>query len=270
MAFKREYQRLTQRTSQMLASTETDNVDFKRDVSGVKSSDIVALANAPHGGTLLIGVDEYTTADGLQRGKVVGCEVDDNARLMIINKATDCYPNVAVQIYIENLKAKPIMRIEVPSGHLKPYCSPRGEYSIRAEGRNRALYPEELLLIFMDSEGDKFLSRFRTAVSQLESQVGSINQSLSSDMLAVAQHIHDLDSQLQRTLGRLARITDSTKKRSRNLLQTLKDSQDSLEKLERFLIDDASFEQSQVAIQRLEDKVDLLLQHRSALTLEEN
>lgn len=270
MSIKREYQRLTKRTSQMLASTESVNVDFKRDVSGVKSSDIVALANAPNGGTLLIGVDEYTTQDGLQRGKIVGCEVDDNARLMIINKATDCYPNVDVQIYIENLKAKAIMRIEVPSGHLKPYCSPRGEYSIRAEGRNRALYPEELLLIFMDSEGEKFLSRFRTAVTQLEDQVGSINRSLSNDMLTVAQHIHDLDGQLQRTLGRLARITDSTKKRSRNLLHTLKDSQDSLDKLERFLIDDANFEQRQITLQRLESKVDLLLRHIPALTPEGN
>lgn len=268
MSHKREYQRLTKRTCQMLASTETANVDFKRDVSGVKSSDIVALANAPHGGTLLIGVDEYTTADGLQRGKVVGCEVDDNARLMIINKATDCYPNVDVQIFIENVKAKAIMRIEVPSGHLKPYCSPRGEYSIRAEGRNRALYPEELLLIFMDSEGDKFLSRFRTAVSELETQVGSINHSLSNDMLAVAHHIHDLDEQLQRTLGRLARITDSTKKRSRNLLQTLKDSQDSLEKLERFLIDDDNFEQRQMTLQRLEHKVDRLLESLPIVTAE--
>jgi hypothetical protein len=82
-------------------------------------------------------------------------------------------------------------------------------------------------------------------------------------MLAVAQHIHDLYDQLQRTLGRLARITDSTKKRSRNLLHTLKDSQDSLEKLERYLIDDASFEQRQIALQRVEGKVDLLLKHLS-------
>ncbi len=258
MPIKREYQRLTQRTRQMLAAAETANVDFKREASGVKSSDLVALANAPFGGTLLIGVDEFTTEDGVQRGKVVGCEVDDNARLMIINKATDCYPNVEIQIYIENLRHNPVMRIEVPSGNLKPYCSPRGEYSIRTEGRNRALYPEELLLVFMDREGEKFLSRFRTAVSQLENQVGGINVSLSRDMNAVAEHIHDLDDQLQRTLGRLGSLTDSTKKRSRNLLQTLKDSQESLEKLERHLLETSYIEAQQRALQRLEEKVDRL------------
>ncbi|WP_240656897.1 helix-turn-helix domain-containing protein [Neptunomonas marina] len=259
MPIKKEYQGLTKRTRMMLATAEADNLDFKRDASGVKSIDLVAFANAEHGGTILIGVDEYTSKDGLQRGKVVGCSVDDNARLMLINKATDCSPNIDVQIYIENLKAKPIFRVEVPSGRLKPYASPRGMYSIRADGRNRALFPEELLLIFMDREGDKFLSRFRHAVAELEAQVGGINQSLSGDIMAVADHIHDLDDQLQRTLGRLQGLTDSTKKRSRNLLQTLKDSQDSLDKLERFLLEDSFTHQRDERLISLEHKVDQLL-----------
>ena len=259
MPVKREYQQLTKRTRDMLAASEGSNVDFKRDASGVKTSDLVAFSNSPSGGTLLIGVDECTTKGGLQRGKVVGCDVDDNTRLMLINKATDCYPNVDIQIYIENLKAKPIMRIEVPSGHLKPYCSSRGEYAIRAEGRNRALYPEELLLIFMDREGEKFLSRFRVAVAELESQVGGINQSLSNDMLVVAKHIHDLDAQLQRTLGHLGRLTDSTKKRSRNLLQSIKGSQESIHKLEQYLLDDASVVERHEVLTAIDKKMDRLL-----------
>lgn len=256
MPVKREYQRLTERTRQMLAAAESANVDFKREASSVKSVDLVAFANAPQGGTLLLGVDEYTSSSGLQRGRVVGCDVDDKARLMLINKATDCAPNVELQVYVENLSRQPIMRVEVPSGSLKPYSSARGEYAIRTEGRNRALYPEELLLIFMDREGEKFLSRFRHAVSQLEAQVGSINQSLSDDMVSVARHIHDLDSQLQRTLGRLGGITDSSKKRTRTLLQTLKDSQNSLQNLEQALqtrTDDTE------RLARLEAKLDQLL-----------
>ncbi len=268
MPVKREYQQLTKRTRDMLAGSENANVDFKRDASGVKTSDLVAFANAPTGGTLLIGVDECTTPGGLQRGAVVGCDVDDNTRLMLINKATDCYPNVEIQIYIENLKAKPIMRIEVPSGHIKPYCSSRGEYAIRAEGRNRALYPEELLLIFMDREGEKFLSRFRVAVSQLESQVGGINQSLSNDMLVVARHIHDLDAQLQKTLGHLGRLTDSTKKRSRNLLQSIKGSQDSIHKLEQYLIEDASFAERHEVLVSMDQKMDALLKKLDSISVD--
>ncbi|WP_277252675.1 helix-turn-helix domain-containing protein [Neptunomonas phycophila] len=265
MPVKREYQTLTKRTRMMLDAPENTNVDFKREAPGIKSSDLVAFANSPTGGTLLIGVDEYTSEDGLQRGKIVGCDVDDNARLMMINKATDCYPNVEIQIFIENLNGPPLMRVEVPSGHMRPYCSSRGEYTVRTEGRNRALYPEELLLIFMDREGDKFLTRFKTAVSQLEDKVGHINQSLSHDMGTVAQHIHDLDSQLQKTLGHVGRLTDSSKKRSRNLLQTLKDSHDSIEKLEqhllaeRHLVADNYQRDQQKRLASLESKLDVLL-----------
>jgi predicted HTH transcriptional regulator len=156
---RRESAELSERTLAMIASAESANVDFKREAHGVKSSDLVAFANSDEGGTLLIGIDEYTDEAGLQKGKVVGCDVDDNARLMMINKATDCVPSLEIQIFIENLNDKPIMRVEVPGGRMRPYCTSRGEYSIRTEGRNRALYPEELLTIFMDREGDKFLTR---------------------------------------------------------------------------------------------------------------
>jgi predicted HTH transcriptional regulator len=241
---KRESADLSDRTLAMISTAESANVDFKREASGVKSSDLVAFANSESGGTLLIGVDEFTDESGLQKGQVVGCDVDDNTRLMMINKATDCVPSLEIQIFIENLADKPLMRVEVPSGRMKPYCTSRGEYSIRTEGRNRALYPEELLTIFMDREGDKFVSRFKDAVAQLEDRVDQVNVSLSDDMDAVAQHIHDLDSQLQKTLGHVGRLTDSSKKRSRTLLQTLKDSQVAIEKLEQHILDESCTDQN--------------------------
>jgi hypothetical protein len=255
---KRESAHLSDRSLAMIASNENANVDFKREANGVKSSDLVAFANSESGGTLLIGVDEFTDSQGLQKGVVVGCEVDDNARLMMINKATDCVPNVEIQIFIENLSDKPMMRIEVPSGRMKPYCTSRGEYSMRTEGRNRALYPEELLTIFMDREGDKFLSRFKNAVAQLEERVDQVNVSLSDDMDAVAKHIHDLDTQLQKTLGHVGRLTDSSKKRSRTLLQTLKDSQVAIEKLEQHIIDDSCVDQNG-QLDRIESMLNTLI-----------
>lgn len=260
MPVKRELDQLSERTRQMLAATESVNVDFKRDASGIKSADLVALANAAGGGTLLVGVEEYTAAEGVQRGRVVGCEVDDNARLILINKATECYPSIDLQLFVENVQDKPVMRIEIASGPLKPYCTPRGEYTIRAEGRNRALYPEELLLIFMDREGEKFLHRFRTAFAQLEFQVDGINQALSQDMEHVADHIRDLDQQLEKTLGRLIRLADSSKKRSRNLLQSLRDSQQRLDKMEHHLSHPPGCDGADQDIyQRLEQKIDQLL-----------
>ncbi len=233
---QKEYRGLSRRTQSLLKISEGMNVDFKREVSGIKSRDLVAFANSPLGGTILAGVDEYTDIDGVQRGAIVGCEVDDNARLMVINKATDCLPTVEVGIFIENIARKPILRIEIPPGPHKPYCTQRGEYCIRSDARVRALFPDELLAIFMDREGEQFLSRFRDAVLQLEQQVGSIRHALSAGMLDVSRDIHDLDDQLHRTLTRIGQLTQSNKRRSRDLLQVLKESRNSLLTLEQLIL----------------------------------
>ena len=231
---KREYRRLSRRTQSLLAAPEGINVDFKREVQAVRSADLVAFANSPLGGTLLIGIDEYTSPDGVQRGRVVGCDVDDRARLLLVNKATECIPNIELQIVTENLsQSRPVLRVEIPSGRIKPYCTHGGEYRIRTDGRNRALLPEELLAIYMDREGEQFISRFRYAVSQLEHQVEGVNRSLSQGMLTVSQHLEDLDDQLRHTLHRIEQLTDSNKKRSRNLLQALRASQRSITQLEQ-------------------------------------
>ena len=233
---RKEYRGLSRRTQALLKLSEGLNVDFKREIIGIKSRDLVAFANTPIGGAILVGVDEYTDKEGVQRGRIVGCEVDDKARLSIVNKATDCFPTVDLAIFIENLARKPILRIEIPPGHHKPYCTQRGEYCIRSDARVRALYPDELLAIFMDREGEQFLSRFHNAVHQLEQQVGSIRHALSAGMLDVSEHIHDLDDQLKRTLTRIGQFTDSNKKRSRDLLQGIKDSQESLTVLENLML----------------------------------
>ncbi|NVK41976.1 MAG: ATP-binding protein [Oceanospirillaceae bacterium] len=252
---RREYRRITERTRRLLAMPEGVNVDFKRETTAVHASDLVAFANAATGGTLLIGIDEYTTSDGVQRGRVVGCDVDDSARLSLVNKATGCYPNIDVEIFTENLAAKPILRIEIPSGHARPYCTQSGQYMIRADGRNRALYPEELLSIFMDREGEQFLSRFRNAVFRLEHQVSGISHSLSDGLLLVSQHIHDLDDQLKRTHSRIDQLTDSNKKRSRNMLQAVRDSQDSIGNLERLLNEGRGSRRYQALLKEIEDKL---------------
>lgn len=256
---QREYRRLSRRTQHLLSLPEGLNVDFKREAQAVRSADLVAFANAPLGGTLLIGIDEYTTTDGVQRGRVVGCEVDDKARLTLINKSTGCIPNVEVQLFTENLAAsKPILRIEIPSGQHKPYCTQRGEYAIRTDGRNRAMLPEELLAIFMEREGDLFLSRFRTAVQQLEHQLGGVNHALSEGMLGVSEHLFELDQQLQRTLSRIEQLTDSNKKRSRNLMQALRQSQEGIVQLESSIAPVINH-QGQHLLQDIEHKLGMLL-----------
>ncbi|NQZ32030.1 MAG: ATP-binding protein [Oceanospirillaceae bacterium] len=254
---KTEFQGLTKRTHAMLASNENISVDFKREPSGVKSSDFVAFANA-NGGTLLIGVDEYTAKNGLQRGRVVGCAVDDKARLALINKALECTPSINIVVITENLKQLPMLRIEIPGDQNRPFCNSRGEYSVRADGRNRALYPSELLSIFLESESAMFYDRFNGVVGKLEHQVKLINTAINDDLLNVSSSIEKFEGQLHKAFVRIGQLTDSSKKRTRSLLHSVKDNQHSLVNLERAMVEDVSAEMHADHFEILTGKLDRL------------
>ena len=265
---KTEFQGITRRARAMLGSNEDRSVDFKREANGVKSSDFVAFANASDGGTLLIGVDEYTDKNGLQRGKVVGCLVDDKARLALVNKALECTPSLEIEVFVENLKTRPFLRIEIPPDQNRPFCNSRGEYSIRANGRNRALYPTELLEIFLESESELFDHRFQEVAGSLEGQVQQINSALHAQLLTVSANLEQFERQLKVAFARIGQLTDSNKKRSRNLLDSVKDNQLSLINLEKVLVEDVSAEMHADHFEILETKLDKLLNLLSVSELE--
>src|SRR5689334_297855 len=123
----REYKRLSAKTKNILAAPEGFDVDFKATADGIKQKDIIAFANSPGGGTILIGVEEFTNRQGVQRGRIIGCAVDDKAILQVRNKATDCTPPVEMEIFTENLTQKPILRVEIPASTKIPHCTKNGE-----------------------------------------------------------------------------------------------------------------------------------------------
>jgi ATP-dependent DNA helicase RecG len=160
----REFKRITTRSKGLLTKQEGLDVDFKSDLKGLHPEDLIAFANSPEGGAILIGVEEVRMDDGRQRGKVVGCPVGDGERLLIHNKAEDCIPPVEVMIFIENAATEtPFFRVEIPSSSHKPHCTRRGTYKIRGDGRSKALLPNRLLAIFMAAEGEEFIRRFTEA-----------------------------------------------------------------------------------------------------------
>jgi hypothetical protein len=264
---KKEFQGISRRSHRLLTMPEGVNVDFKRDLNGLKSRALVSFANTAIGGTILVGVEEYTTEAGVQRGRIFGCPVDDAARLSIINKATDCIPNVHIDVYVENLSRIPFLRIEIPSGRNKPYCTQRGEYAIRADGRGRALYPDELLAIFMDREGEQFISRFRNAVYQLENKVGTINEALNGGMLNVSTHLGSLDEQVRSTLSRVHFISEGVEQNSEDLLQVLHESSGYIHKLEQLLAHSDSSAHKE-SIDQLRDRINAFMSYLIASALE--
>ncbi len=186
---KNEYRGLSNRARQLISRPEGLDVDYKRALSGLDATDLIAFANSTHGGSLLIGVDETQSGNGVQKGVVVGCPVDDGERLKIINKAEECVPPVELEIFIENSAHHPFFRIEIPPSRLKPHCTKKGTYMIRGDGRNIALLPDRLLMIFLQTEGEEFLKRFKESTRGMEKHLDQIRQRLENELENLVQTV---------------------------------------------------------------------------------
>ncbi len=193
-AERNEYESLTEGTLELLEGQEGRNVDFKLDPGGIDAEDIVAFANAD-GGTILAGVSEAERENGIQRGRVVGCQVDDKTRQSIMGKASSCRPAVSIRIQIENAGTdRPILRVDIPEGTSKPYCTASGTYKIRSEGRNLAIDPPLMKAMILQSEVDEFVRRFKHAGNELLSQLKTVEDNL-------ADQIRILHSAAERAAG---------------------------------------------------------------------
>ncbi|MGM0367930.1 MAG: RNA-binding domain-containing protein [Actinomycetota bacterium] len=196
----KEFKGISDRTRQLLNTQESNHLDYKRSIEGLKCRDIVAFANSKNGGTILIGIDEIEN-NGLQRGKVVGCHIGDDEKLKIISKAQSCIPEIEVKIFIENLDNKPFYRIEIPSGKYKPYCTAKGLYMLRGDGRNNPLTPNNLLNIFLEEQGKEFIERFSYATKKLDQKLSKTKnqiESLNVNVNALMEDINNLSEELNK------------------------------------------------------------------------
>ncbi len=144
----KEYCGISLHTQKLLNSQKGLTVNYMKCIEDLQCSDLVAFANSEYGGTILIGVQEIIDIKGVRKVKVIGCLIGNNERLKIVNKAISCIPEIEIEIIYENLDNKPIIRIEIPSGKFKPYCTSSGIYLIRGDGKNIPLNPNSLLNIF--------------------------------------------------------------------------------------------------------------------------
>jgi ATP-dependent DNA helicase RecG len=204
----RVYQRKSDRSRALLSKRECLDVDFKRDIAGIEQSDLVAFANSPGGGAILVGVDEIDGPGGTEVGKVVGCPVGDRTRLQIINKAADCVPPVEIELYIEDLAATPFFRIEIPTGQQKPYCTKKGTYTIRGDGRTVALLPDHLLSIFVAVEGDAFVKRFQDATQAVSESLAEVQHQVEERTGSITMALDSLESRMQENLQSVYDVSD--------------------------------------------------------------
>jgi len=176
---QRELKGLSKRSRTLLQQPESYDVDYKESMSGLSNEDLVAFANSDTGGAILVGVREITDSKGQQRGKIIGCTTGDREKLKVINKGESCIPPIQLEVYTENLDKKPIFRIEIPTSQNKPHCTSGGTYKIRGDGRNKALSPPRLLHMFMESQYQTFIERFKVATSALDSSLANLLETSS-------------------------------------------------------------------------------------------
>jgi len=185
---------LSEKTEELLGSQESRTLDFKESVGGLSSDDLVSFANSETGGTILLGVREKKDEQGRQTTEIIGCEIGDKAKLSILGKAGSCMPPVEVFVILENSEGtKPFLRVEIPSGLKKPYCSSGGTYKIRGDARNEPLTPEKLLALFMDTENAQFINRFSQVTHDLEQSISEVKSRLLSEMEEIYAHVDRLD-----------------------------------------------------------------------------
>jgi hypothetical protein len=216
MAIKKRIKGISALTRELLSEGESVRADFKRQPDGINAEDLVSFANSEGGGQILAGIDEQTE-NGAQIGVVRGCDVSDAAVLQILNKAVSCIPPVSLDVYVENLADKPILRVEVQPSATKPHCTPKGIYCRRDGTRNRPLHPSELLRIFLDSEASAFASRFEAAAEKITAELGELEASLEgsiksmSDQLGWAEYqLGDTESTLDNIQSIVANLTVET------------------------------------------------------------
>lgn len=204
-----EFKGISQRARHLLSRGEDRRVDYKRHVNGLHAEDLVAFANSPDGGAILIGVVEVKDAKGQQRGDPVGCPIGDNVKLQIMGKALSCSPPVQLEIYTENLNSSPFYRIEISSGLQKPYATSNGTYKIREDARNAALLPADLLRMFLEREVEEFRRRFSEATGDLETQVLEITNTVSEMEYTISSKIEDMTSSLGLTEYQVGEATST-------------------------------------------------------------
>jgi ATP-dependent DNA helicase RecG len=173
---------ISKRAQILLKRKEGSDVEFKSQLNGLDASDIVAFANSREGGAIFIGVDEKTDGKGIQEVVIVGCDVGDKEKQVILSKAQSCIPPVDVEIFVENLSVKPFFRIEIPGGLDKPYCTASGTYKVRGDGRSNPLLPNQLLSMFIDAESGRFFDRFKEATKELEKELKTLKNRLATEI----------------------------------------------------------------------------------------
>ena len=169
---------------------ESLTIQFKRTLSSLKGPDIVGMANA-QGETILLGVEEYDE-NQVKKGRVIGVTDLEKIRRTVNNLATSCSPPVRPRIHPVNHSKGKVVMIRIDQAR-SVTCSRDGTYVIRLTGGRQALDPERLKQRFFEQESTAFLNKFRSASSEIATQLERLGDAVQEDLRVLGKNINNVE-----------------------------------------------------------------------------
>ena len=131
---------------------ETENIEFKLQITDEIYKEVIAFANTD-GGTIYIGIDD--------NGNVVGIDNVDETYTRITNGIRDAIQPDVTMFIKYTLQDNKVVKITVGEGSYKPYylkskgLKPSGVY-IRQGASSTQASPEQIRRMIKESDGDVF------------------------------------------------------------------------------------------------------------------
>ncbi len=221
MSERTHWKHLSARTRGLLAGAEDVPLATLREPEEVTPELLVALANA-WGGVVLTGVLAEPDEDG---DRVVGSDIDEDARGRVMLAAASCLPPVPLAICVENTERYPILRLEVGSEGL--HATPDGAYLLWEGGELEPLDPTEVRLRCQEDGVATLLRLQSRAIVGLQGEIAALREVVTATRALAEQGQASLagvaaDVATARTrLDALEQTTDASLNRVRALARHL-------------------------------------------------
>jgi len=130
--------------NELIKAGESETLDFKENFMKEVIETVVAFANN-RGGQILIGVDDTGNIKGVSIGK-------ETTKNWINEISMAIEPKITISMYVENVKGKTVIVIEVPEAPIKPMGF-KGRCFRRSATSNKPMTPSEIAEMHLFSTG---------------------------------------------------------------------------------------------------------------------
>ncbi len=185
------------RLKKLIASGESDTLDFKQTISDAsKIAKTLAAFSNHKGGTLLIGVRD--------NGSIAGVRSEDEKYMLELAGTFYCEPKINIELKEHEIDGKLIIEALIPAGNMKPYFAKdqEGKWLVYHRVKDRSLQASAVMFQVLKKQNRQTINLLE--YSLLESKILSL---LKSDEPKVLNYlVSSLNIQRHRIIHSLAKL----------------------------------------------------------------